>query len=568
MYTHIKQVQIIISLLKQYDISHFVISPGTRHVPLVHSVEIDPFFTCYSVVDERSAAYVALGLAESLNTPVCITCTSATATCNYMPAMQEAYERNIPLVALTSDRARYQRFHGENQCIDQVDMYRPFSKYAVDIPLVNNDDDYWYSNRCVNEAFMAIRRNKFGPVQVNFLEPLSISELSTFETPEIPTTRKINLIEGDIAWKKYASLLYNKRVLVVCGASQVSNQKLHKALLRFNSKFDTVITTDHFANVSDEKIIHTPGLDVVINYYEVKNLQPDIIITFGSKVYSGIGVQFRGCKIPHWYINEEGHLYDPLRTLENIFAVAPNVFFDKMADNSSEVNSYAYYKEWKKRIDKLHITPVSFTNFYVIKETLAKLPPNSTIHASVLNSMRLTNFCHLPSNTTSIGNICADGIDGALSTFIGQALATDNFALLVIGDLSYLYGMDASIDNIPSNVRILLINNNAGAEFHFNISLDRISTLNQHIAASHNNQFEEVARFGGLQYTKVTTLEELQEALNHFFDASYTPKMLEVITDADNDGRELRAILNGNRNPITLKRRIIEKIKRTISKLS
>ena len=126
MYTHIKQVQIIVSLLKQYNIRHLVISPGTRHVPLVHAVEIDSFFTCFSVVDERSAGFVALGLAESINAPVCVVCTSATATCNYLPAMQEAFERNIPLIALTSDRARYQRFHGENQCINQVDMYKPF----------------------------------------------------------------------------------------------------------------------------------------------------------------------------------------------------------------------------------------------------------------------------------------------------------------------------------------------------------------------------------------------------------------------------------------------------------
>ena len=122
MRTDIIQIQQIVSLLKQYNIKHLVLSPGTRHVPLVHIVEMDSFFHCYSVVDERSAAYVALGLAEALGQPVGFACTSATATCNYMPAMKEAFERNIQLVALTADKQRYIRFHGASQVINQVDM--------------------------------------------------------------------------------------------------------------------------------------------------------------------------------------------------------------------------------------------------------------------------------------------------------------------------------------------------------------------------------------------------------------------------------------------------------------
>lgn len=566
MYTHIKQVQIIISLLKQYNIRHLVISPGTRHVPLVHSVEIDPYFTCYSVVDERSAGYVALGLAESLNAPVCVTCTSATASCNYMPAMQEAFERHIPLVALTSDRARYQRFHGENQCINQVDMYRPYCKYAVDVPLVKDEDDYWYCNRCVNEAFSAIYKHKPGPVQVNFLEPLSIFELSTFGVVDIPETRKINIISKDIKWEEYANMLVGKRVLVVCGNDKVYNKTLTDALKHFNDKFETVIATDHFANITDESFIHAPGLDDVLNYYERKDLMPDLVISFGSKVYSGFGVAFRNKGVPHWYINEEGHIYDPMRTLQIVFAISPEVFFENIASASTSRNSKQYYKLWHDRQTEIDFSCSSFTNYVAIKETLKYLPEQSTVHASVLNAMRFTNFCKLPKDTTYIGNLCADGIDGALSTFIGQALSTKKIALLVIGDLSYLYDLNASIDELPANVRILLVNNNAGGEFHYNISLARISTLNQHIAASHHNQFKEIAEIVGAEYNLATSLSDLQHLLKTFFMPSNKAKILEVVTDADNDGKELRAMLKRNRKPIGLYRRIQEKIKRIISK--
>lgn len=122
MYTHIRSVQILISLLKQFDIQHIVLSPGTRNTALAHSVETDEFFKCYSIVDERSAGYFALGISEALGVPVCISCTAATATCNYLPAMKEAYQRGIQLIALTADQDPYEMFHMEDQCINQVDI--------------------------------------------------------------------------------------------------------------------------------------------------------------------------------------------------------------------------------------------------------------------------------------------------------------------------------------------------------------------------------------------------------------------------------------------------------------
>jgi 2-succinyl-5-enolpyruvyl-6-hydroxy-3-cyclohexene-1-carboxylate synthase len=566
MYTHIKQVQIIVSLLKQYNIRHLVISPGTRHVPLVHTVEIDEFFTCYSVVDERSAGYVALGMAESLDAPVCVVCTSATASCNYLPAMQEAYERHIPLIALTSDRARFQRFHGENQCINQVDMYRPYCKYAVDVPLVKNDEDYWYCNRCVNEALIYQNRNGKGPIQINFLEPLNIRELSTFSIPEIPKTRKIDVVEGEIDWRSYAQELRGKRVLVICGQYRTDVQSLKKSLKLFNEKFEAVVTTDYFTNVIDKEFVHTPPLDGILNYIEVRSLQPDIIISYGSKVYSGFGVCFRNRNITHWYIDEEATIYDPMRSLKKVFAVKPELFFEEISTIFDGCNSKNYYNLWKNRLEKVDFKIQKFTNYYVIKETLKQLPENSSVHSSVLNSMRFTNFSQIPDSTIVMGNICADGIDGALSTFLGQAQETKGIALLIIGDLSYLYDLNEALYKMPNNVRILLVNNNAGAEFHYNISIDRIPTLNRHIAASHHNQFCEISRMTDLSYRKVTNMEELRWALSTFFSPSSKPIMIEAITDADTDGRELRLMISKNTNKVSFAERVKDKLHRIIKK--
>lgn len=565
MVTHIKQVQIIVSLLKQYNIKHFVISPGTRHVPLVHALEIDPYFKCYSVVDERSAAYVALGIAEIISAPVCVSCTSATATCNYLPAIQEAFERNIPLIALTADRARYQRFHGENQCIDQVDMYRPFCHVSVDLPLVENENDYWFCNRSVNEVLIEVLKKKC-PAQINYIEPISIRELSTFDVERIPQTRKINLIKDEIVWSNFARELKGKRILVVCGVLSGSKEGLVNSLKKFNLKYESVITTDYFANIRDASFIHSPGLDVALNRQEYQDLRPDIVISFGCKVYSGLGVVYRNCGIPHWYIDEEGHLYDPLRTLNNIFAVKPEEFFLRMASLGTGQNSFKYYRLWNEKKNRIIFHTPIFTNYVAIKRTIECLPNNSIVHASVLNGMRFTNFCILPEGCKYFGNLCTDGIDGALSTFLGHARCSNKICLLVIGDLSYLYDLNASFENIPNNVRILLVNNNAGGEFHYNIGKERIPTLNDYIAASHQNRFKETAEFANVDYECVSNIIDLDSALKTFFSYSNRGKILEVITNAEVDGKELRSMIRNNRIAMSVVWRIKDKLFRLFSK--
>ena len=167
MYTSLKNYQIIISLLKQNNIRHLVLSAGTRNIPFVQSVENDPYFKCYSVVDERSAAYMALGMSLRLNEPVVISCTSSTATCNYFPAMAEAYHQGGQLIVLTSDRNPALLDQREDQMINQVNMYGTFVKKAVNLPIINTEEDFWHCQRLVNEAILATYHHGKGPVQIN-----------------------------------------------------------------------------------------------------------------------------------------------------------------------------------------------------------------------------------------------------------------------------------------------------------------------------------------------------------------------------------------------------------------
>ena len=205
MYSKIKNVQIIVSLLKQHNIKHIVLSAGTRHVPIAHSVENDDFFVTYSVVDERSAGYYALGLSKQLGEPVALACTSSTATCNYTPAIAEAYYQKVPLLFLTGDRDPYCLDQLEDQMINQVDMYRNFCKKCVSLPVVETEKDVWYCQRLVNEAILELNHHGCGPVQINFPINQSINDIADASVPELPLYNKIERFELTTPEEKWAA---------------------------------------------------------------------------------------------------------------------------------------------------------------------------------------------------------------------------------------------------------------------------------------------------------------------------------------------------------------------------
>lgn len=562
MKTNIRQVQQIVSLLKQYDIRHLVLSPGTRHVPLVHIVETDSFFTCYSVVDERSAAFFALGLSEAMDKPVAFACTSATASCNYMPAMKEAFERNIQLVALTADKSRYLRFHGVSQVINQVDMYNPYCRYSVDLPNVKNAQDDWYSNRCINEALLELNHHGKGPVQINFLEPVDIDELAMFYDGDMPVCRKIERIDNWLDADKYKiHLSSKKRILVVCGQYQEFSGKLTGLLKKFHNTYNCAVSYDSFSNVSDDDFIQTTLLSYTLNQKEIKKLQPDLIITFGTKFFSDVVACFRNHGIEHWDINSEGRVFDTSQSLSTIFEFSPEEFFEKVSDNSAS-NNRVFDKLWRAANDSRNNLVDEFTNYYVVKKVLESLPIGSNVHASVLNSMKFTNFSKLPRNTIATGNNCTDGIDGALSTFIGQANVLKGLSLLVIGDLSYLYDLNASINSFGNNVRILLVNNGAGGEFHFNIGTMKISTLDKHIAAGHHTKIKDAIRLSNLRYLSAHNIDELEKQIPVFLSNSEEPMLLEVFTDPVVDGSSLRGLIGRNfkKTPVRIVAGIVNKL--------
>lgn len=572
MYTESKSYQIIIALLKKWNIRHCVLSSGTRNVPFVHSIEEDPFFTCYSVVDERSAGYFAMGLAQELNEPVVISCTSSTATCNYWPPVAEAYYQGVPLIVLTSDRDPAMLGQWEDQMIDQVGMYDRHVRKSVNLPIIESAADEYFCERLVNEALLELNHHGTGPVHINV--PSRTYNLS-FNAPKLPEVTKIERIEiqtDELVWtEKIQKLCKANRILVTCGQDWNPSHELLEKIQKFFEAFNSTIAVEYMSNINLPEAVNT-SVCMEPRYTidsKVKELLPDIVISFGGNIMSGVKDRLRkfSKKYEHWLIQEDGRVVDLYKSLTTIFECDPVYFFDRCLSYVSEEqkNNREYYSLWKKYYDSIVIPEFPWSHVYAIEQVVTRVPSNSILHLSINDSIRITNFFKIDPSVKVYANIGTHGIDGCLSSFLGQAAASpEKPAYLVIGDLSFFYDMNAMrLRHIGKNAHIVLINNQGGSEFYFNRAWkNRASDL--HTTARHHTEAEGWVRSNGFEYLRAYDKESLQAVLPNFMSKELDrPVFLEVFTEMKNDADVIYDFFDLSR-PKTMKSEVLRKGKEFI----
>ncbi len=570
MYTELKTYQIIIALLKKYGISHCVLSAGSRNVPFVHSIEQDPYFHCYSVVDERSAGYFALGLAQQLKEPVVISCTSSTATCNYWPPVAEAFYQGVPIIVLTSDRDPQMLGQWEDQMIDQVGMFDRHVRKSVNLPIIHEKDDEWYCQRLVNEALLELNHNGTGPVHINV--PMK-SYNNSFNVKTLPNVVKIDRIclsdEKELWASKISKLTSAKRILVICGQSFYKDERLEKAINVFLKKYNSAVAIEYMSNLEiEEGLNFNVCMDARYTISsKVKELLPDIVISFGGNIFSGIKEQLKKQwgNFEHWLIQEDGSVIDLFKSLTTIFECKPSYFFEMCDElNVSGMNDKLYYNQLKEYVDSVIYPEFEWSHVYAIKEVVEKIPNDSVLHLSVNDAIRLTNYFKLNDGIKTYANIGTHGIDGPLSSFLGQAIATENQAYLIIGDLAFFYDMNAMrIRHINKNVHVLLINNQGGSEFYFNrMWKNEYSDL--HTTARHQTQAEGWVKSNKFIYLSAHDKESFANNLEEFMRSDLDkPVFFEVFTEMRNDSKVLYDFFDLSR-PKDLKSETIRRSKELI----
>lgn len=549
MYSNEKSVLILISLLKAYKINTVVISPGGSDAPIVRSFEYDSSFCCFSVVDERNAAYVAMGMAQESGNPVACLCTAGTAVCNYIPGITEAYYQNIPIVAITSDQHPFLLDQLELQKISQENIFNSIVKKEITLPCVKNQMDEWYCNRIVNEALLELNHHGRGPIHINvpIMETLECSQKS------LPLQRVIKRFDVKKApYSELANRLVGKKVLIIIGENLDISDDVINLFERFFKHYNCVFNVETISNVTCTGCITTYPATETGFACNKPELIPDIIISLGNYIASYrlkeiLRASKNSCE--NWLINENGNVCDPYWSLSYIFEGDYREFFSLLLEeNISCTKSHGYYDLWNQVANSIKLGDLFFSSLSIAKVLSEEIADNSILHTAVLNSTRVTQFFKFKKKVHFYSNLGTLGIDGCVSTFIGQSFATTRLSYLLIGDLSFFYGMNSiSIRGVGNNVRIILLNNGGGEEFKIKLPYPQ-GEMSNFICAQRERTAKGWVESLGFKYYSASTNEQVRDVLREFAQESNTPLFLEIQTDIDKDSKIIRDIYSSNSN--------------------
>jgi 2-succinyl-5-enolpyruvyl-6-hydroxy-3-cyclohexene-1-carboxylate synthase len=540
-----KHSQQLAALLLKKGITEIVISPGSRNAPMIHTFHGIAEFNCRNIVDERSAAYFALGLSLAKQRPVAIVCTSWTASLNYTPAVAEAFYQNIPLIVLTADRPDYWIDQAESQCIRQEGIYRNFVKKEVSLPLGESEKELWFAARQINECLNLVTSGNPAPVHINipFEEPLH-----DLIDAELPDVKEIGLaqIQSLISQNELSGLTetisQSKKIMVLAGQLN-PNPELENALAKFVAKTGAVVLHEHLSNFSDSNFCGSiDALMAAILEENTAEYCPDLLISLGGQFVSKSLKQFlRKNKLAqHWHLSLGGEHFDTYQSLTKVIQTKGADFFESLSGRALQANSN-YLHLWKNKescVNQLRdefVANIDFSDLKAFELIVKNIPENSVVHLGNSSPVRYALIHNRVKNAQYYSNRGTAGIDGCLSTAVGFASESDKLNTIILGDLSFFYDSNALWNKyIGTNLRIIVIHNGGGNIFSMIKGPGETPAFQEHFFTGNTQKAEILAKAFGLDYFSATNETEVAQSLDEF----YSPKqqnaaLLEVFTDAE-----------------------------------
>ncbi|MGB5499237.1 MAG: 2-succinyl-5-enolpyruvyl-6-hydroxy-3-cyclohexene-1-carboxylic-acid synthase [Maribacter sp.] len=563
-YSNIPSAQSVVLHCKTKGILDIVISPGSRNAPLTIGFTEDPSFNCFSIVDERCAAFFALGMAQQSQKPVAVLCTSGSALLNYYPAIAEAFYSNIPLVVLSADRPTYKIDVGDGQTIRQDHVFdrhigysanlkqdvthatEKVKKYApqsiagtVDSEQVKIQD---YNDGELNRALnMAIGHKLPVHINVPFEEPLygKIPEATVmpFFNEGIRSYATAEELDGFLDHWNSA-----KRKMVLVGVNY-PNSVEQKYLDQLANDPSVIVLTETTSNIHHPNFF--PSIDSIIAPIEkledseqlFEALQPEILLTFGGLVISKKVKAFLRNYMPehHWHIDEQ-KAYNTFFVLSHHFKTKVNTFFDQFLASADNVDS-GYYNFWKeikgeyeaKREEYLQHIP--FSDLTVFGQVFETTPENIQLQIANSSAIRYAQLFNLKPSIEVFCNRGTSGIDGAVSTAIGASIVNTKQTVLITGDLSFFYDGNGLWNNyIKPDFRIILINNDGGGIFRILPGQEETDNFETFFETTHSLNAAHLCKMHGIEYSCVNEENSLKSELAEFFAAASISKLLEIKT--------------------------------------
>jgi 2-succinyl-5-enolpyruvyl-6-hydroxy-3-cyclohexene-1-carboxylate synthase len=551
MHTNKKGIRLLVALCKSKGLTDIIISPGSRNAPLVIEFARDADFSCYVVPDERSAAFLALGMAQQTGRLTATVCTSGTAPLNYAPALAEAYYQRIPLVAITADRPAEWIDQADGQALKQHNIFENYVRRSITLPQEPSAEiDFWFLQRLVAETLDIAMSDVKGPVHINvpLREPLYHLE----EVPALLVKPSSTLKVSSALSEKVLSQLvdyWNKssKKMIICGGLSPDNKvsELIKPLLQDES---VIVLTETTSNLTVQPVINC--IDRVlsaISSTEGSSFSPDLLITFGGPVISKKIKAFIRKSKPthHWHIDPDVFHTDTYQSLTLHIPLSPDQFLKQLVEKIASVPSN-YRSGWIKKdniAEKAHqeyVKDLRWSDMKAFETILSAIPEHSDFQMGNSTPVRYTQLYKPTKQLHYFGNRGTSGIDGCVSTAAGAALGSGKLTTLVIGDMAFFYDTNGLWhQHLSPNLRIILINNGGGGIFRIIEGPSGVDELERFFETRHNFTAPHIAAAYGLNYYSAHSVQELQEQLPLLYQKTKSASLLEIFTPSEDNAEVL-----------------------------
>ena len=368
-YTSEKNVQILIALLKAHGIKKIVASPGTTNITFVASIQQDPYFEIFSAVDERSAAYIACGMAAESGEPVVLSCTGATASRNYLPGLTEAFYRKLPILAVTSTQHIGRIGQNFPQVIDRTNCLNDTAKISVQVPNIYSDEDEWACQISINKAILELFRNGGGPAHIN----LATSYSKDFSIKTLPRVKVIKRIQYNDTFPDIS----NKKVAIFVGSYKKWTTQFTEIVDEFCEKYNAIVICDHTSNYKGKYGVLS-NLVFWQESYLSQNRFIDLVIDIGNVSGGYVNLNLKEV----WRINPDGEIRDSFKKLTYIFQMNEIDFFKHYNDLKSNKEDLSFYKDLHNEYNNilLHIPTLPFSNIWIAQNSCKLVPENTVLH--------------------------------------------------------------------------------------------------------------------------------------------------------------------------------------------
>ncbi|MGM9802274.1 MAG: 2-succinyl-5-enolpyruvyl-6-hydroxy-3-cyclohexene-1-carboxylic-acid synthase [Candidatus Limisoma sp.] len=545
------QCQILVETMHFHGVNHAVVSPGSRNAPLIIALSRSRIKT-HIVVDERSAAYVALGMAQQLKAPVALVCTSGTALLNYAPAVAEAYYQKLPLIVVSADRPQEWIDQDDSQTIRQFQALSQFVKRSYDIPARCDDPTaVWYAERIANDAMMEATSLRRAPVHINvqLAEPLNGLTTDNYRLRRIHHFPSIDGIGGEDTLK-LAEQLMGKRVMIIAGFMQI-NEPLRQALNAIAAKDAAVVLTETISNMGDDFTINAIDRTLLAIDEDDKRYRPDVVITIGGAIVSRkIKAYLRNVKAEHWYVGLGNVTVDCFQNLTRRIDANPDTFIPYLFQHAHTVKSFCTL--WQDahaaglRRHERYLEEIGWSDmkaYEIIFKFFYKNPDGLIMQLSNGTTIR---YAQLFGNRVIVPNFCnrgVSGIDGCTSTAIGAAIVNGP-TVLITGDMSFFYDISALSALTPKvPLKIIVVDNGGGGIFRFVGSTSSLPELEKYFVVKRNLDVEKVAASFGIKTFSADNEDCLYEQISNLM-AESGPALLVVKTDGKRSAEILKNYFN------------------------